>query len=183
MATESCRHRAERRRSGVRDDPRPQHVDVVDREQYASYEPADVRRVEEELVRLALAVAQLLHEGGDVERDDRELHHEEELQQVQVHAAASVHGVDQVRQSAGSKKKEKRDNQSIISIFVAHLSSLSPQGEERGGQVHGRVLGRQQVGVPLLLHEAVAHACGDHQRVDGGVHSAQDDAALEPAGG
>ncbi|KAF1793610.1 hypothetical protein GQ600_19164 [Phytophthora cactorum] len=90
VAAESCRHSAQGRSSGVRDDLGPEHVDVVEGQQHTRHEPKHVRHVEKELVGLALAVAQLLHEGGDVERDDGELDHEEELQEIQVHAAASV---------------------------------------------------------------------------------------------
>lgn len=82
VATKSCRHRTERRSSCIGDDLCPQHVDIVDWKQHTSYKPADVRHVEEERVELAFAKPQLLHEGGDVERDDSKLDKKEELQQV-----------------------------------------------------------------------------------------------------
>ena len=104
MTTKSCRHRTEWRSSRIGDDLCPQHVDIVDWQQHTSYKPADVRHIEEEGVDLAFAKPKLLHKSGDIQRDDSKLDKEEELQQVQVHPAARVHCVDQVRQPVHTQK-------------------------------------------------------------------------------
>ena len=104
MTAESCRHRAKRCSSRFRDDLYPQYVNIVDRQQHTRHEPAGIRRVEKALVCLTLAIAKLLHESGNIERDDGELDHEKQLQQVQVHPTARVHRVDQVRQSKQRKE-------------------------------------------------------------------------------